>query len=664
MSFLRRTSHKSYRIAADRDEWVTPEQTLVDSVSTLSDVEMPVGAALWRLWIVGVVALSLIIIGGATRLAVFRHDALAQLAWRNRTVDVSVPPPRGIIMDRNGVPLVRNVPSFDLLVVSHQVRRNADGTFPDIAALSAVLNRNADELTLALADGMRDSAVFFLATDITRDQVLTLRSALPSGFSIITSTKRQYIDGPQFAHLIGYVGKVSSKDITSDQYYLPSDTIGRLGVESAYEDVLRGVHGQLVYESSGATTQDAPEPGKNLVLNLSRDVQQALYASVWDVLRDSGLSQAAAVVQDVHTGGVLGLVSFPTYDNNIFSGPLSQADADKLFNNQTHPLLNRIIAGTYNPGSTIKPFLGMSALQEHVMTPGQTVVNNCISLTVPNPNDPQRPYVFDNWRPDTGPFDLNRAIADSCNIYFFTVGGGSPPGAAPFSGLGVQRYEDYLKRGLADSILGIDLPGEGSGFIPTPEWKHEQFSLPWYQGDTYNISIGQGDLSVTPLWINTYVAAIANGGTLWRPQVATRVVDDQKNTLEVFAPQQIGSLPFSQDVIATMRTAMRYTVTEGTGKLLKDVPVAVAAKTGTAEVIKGSRINSLLTLYAPADDPQIAMTVLFEGSSSNQGYALHAAHTFLQWYFTPNRQSGTPVPTATASPLPTLAPTASASVGP
>jgi penicillin-binding protein 2 len=628
MAWRNRTSR--YGIDPDRgDEWVAPEETLVDAASHFADIEFPVGEAIWRIGTLLSTLGVLIIVGGAAWLSVVDHDFFAAASWRNRTVDVSVPPPRGIIMDRNGAPLVQNMPSFDLLAIGREIDRAADGTLPGILPLARALGRDPEDLTLQINDQLKNNAVFFVATDIPRDRVLSLTNNLPTGFSLITSTKRLYVDGEKFSQIIGYVGKVSKADMASDSYYLPSDTIGRLGIEASYEDILRGTHGQLVFDVSGVPEQQPASAGGNVVLTVDASIQTSLWNSVSSVLRETGLSQAAAVVQDPRSGAVLGLVSFPAYDNNDFSGQLSQEQADQLFNDRRRPLFDRVISGLYNPGSTIKPYIGMTALQEGLITPHQTVVNNCISLSVPNPNDPEHPYVYDNWRPDIGPFDLFRAVADSCNVYFMTIGGGHDS----FTGLGVNRITNYLKAGLADKRLGIDLPGEAAGFVPTPDWKLQTKGTPWYQGDTYNISLGQGDLSVTPLWLNTYVSAIANGGTIWQPQIASRVVDEQKQPITVFPQHQLGTLPFSTSVIRTMQTAMRQTVTGGTAKLFNDLPVSVAAKTGTAEIIKGARINSLVTAYAPADDPQVTITVLIEGSASNQGYALRAAHAFLQWYF-------------------------------
>ncbi len=631
---------RGYSINPDRDEWVAPEETLVDSGSALSTIEVPVSDGAFRVLSGFLVALFVILILSVAHLDVTRHEFLSLLSFRNRTVNVTVPPPRGIIMDRNGTPLVENVPSFDVLVIGRHVERDASGALRGITELSRTLERPVEELSLEIEDALRKNAVFFAATDVPRSQVLALSGSMPSGFSVITNTKRQYVDGRQFSQILGYVGKVSKQDMASDAYYLPSDTIGRLGVESSYEGVLRGSHGQMVFDATQQPTSQLATAGQNIVLSIDANVQKQLFNSLYKILQEAGLSEAAAVAQDPRDGSVLGMVSFPFYDNNIFSeGRLSQDNYRKLFESTDRPLFNRVISGKYNPGSTIKPFVGMTGLQEGIMKPQQVVTNQCVSISVPNPSNPDDPYVFKNWRPDTGAFDLNRAIADSCNIYFFTIGGGY----SGFSGLGADTLTQYLQKGLAESVLGIDIPGEERGFVPTPDWKYRTQKEPWYQGDTYNISIGQGDLLVTPLWINTYVGAIANGGTLWAPRVASRVVDAQRATLSLIEQKTIGKLPFSFSSISAMQTAMRHTVTEGTGKIFKDLPVSAAAKTGTAEVIKGKRINSLVTVYAPADNPQIVLTVLIEGSASNQGYALRAAHDFLKWYFDATRIVSTPV---------------------
>ena len=181
--------------------------------------------------------------------------------------------------------------------------------------------------------------------------------------------------------------------------------------------------------------------------------------------------------------------------------------------------------------------------------------------------------------------------------------------------------------------MGIDLPGEEAGFVPTPDWKLSNRGENWYLGDTYNVSIGQGDLLITPLWLNSYTSAIANGGTFYQPRIVDKIIDENKNVLETMNIQILGRLPFRSEFIDEIKNDMREAVVSGTAQLLNGLPVKAAAKTGTAEVVKGRSINSLFVSFAPLENPEIAITVLIEGSASNQGLAVRVANNVLKWYF-------------------------------
>ena len=195
----------------------------------------------------------------------------------------------------------------------------------------------------------------------------------------------------------------------------------------------------------------------------------------------------------------------------------------------------------------------------------------------------------------------------------------------------------YFKTSFVDKILGVDLPGEGHGFVPTPDWKKQTRGESWYQGDTYNISVGQGDLSVTPLWLNTYLSAVANGGIMYQPRVASRIVDNDKNTVQTFESKSLGKLPFNDKNLAIVKDDMRETILSGTATLLKDLPVTAGAKTGTTQVINNQQINSLFTVFAPFDHPEIAMTILVE-NPTEEGLAIRAANNILKWYFNPENK--------------------------
>jgi len=622
-------SKREYKISVDED-WVAPEETLLDSGSEYSNLETPISTDVFRLTFVGALILFAMVVALTFKIGIVDHDSFAKLALQNKSVNFIIPPPRGIIMDRFEKPLVKNLPSFDLLIISREVKENQSED--DLIKIAGILKIPAEEFKAFILNSSKENSIFFAATDLNKDQILAIKYLDYHGYYVVPNIKRFYIDGQQFSQITGYIGKVNKSDL-SDEYYYSTDMVGRLGTEAQYEEILRGKHGRIFFnkEKDENLNMD-PVQGKSLVLNIDYDLQKKLYNELYGVLASAGLSRGAAVIQNPQTGSVLAMASFPTFDNNIFVKGLSDSQFKNIFENKTKPLFNRVISGLYNPGSTIKPFMGMTALQEGIITPRDTI-NDCISLVIPNPFDKNSPYVFKNWRQDYGFFNLRRAIAQSCNIFFFTIGGGLPAGGGGISGLGADRIAKYLTAGLANVKLGIDLPGEENGFVPTPDWKLKTRGENWYQGDTYNISIGQGDLLVTPLWLNSYVSAIANGGTIYKPMVAQRIVDEKNNNSELFKEEVLTKLPFGDDVIKEMKSDMEETVISGTAGILKDLPVRSGAKTGTAEVVKGKSINSLFTAFAPFDHPEINITVLIEGSASNQGLAIRVAHNVLKWYF-------------------------------
>ncbi|OGN00571.1 MAG: hypothetical protein A3B91_01705 [Candidatus Yanofskybacteria bacterium RIFCSPHIGHO2_02_FULL_41_29] len=625
-------TNKTYRISINNDEWVTPEETFLDSGSEHSDIERPISGSIFRfflaLFAISAVTLAVFLF----KTAIIEHKIFSKLAFQNKSANFPLPPPRGMIIDRNGQSLVKNIAIFNLLAIARELKESEENLDSHIAKIAAILDQSEEFLNVFIQEQMKLNSTFFVQFDLTKEQALAVKYLNLPGFYVVPDTKREYISGQKISQIIGYTGKVSKEDL-EDDYYYTTDTVGRLGIESQYEKILRGDHGNIFFSRENAeyVTRDS-RPGNTIVLNVDRDLQIKFHDEIFAVLRESGLARAAGIIQDPRDGAILSLVSFPSFDNNIFSSTISEREYKNLFENKAKPLFNRVISGLYNPGSTIKPFIGMTALQEKVVSPEDTI-NDCISLTVPNPFDLANPYIFRNWRSEFGPFNLKRAIANSCNIYFFTVGGGHNN----VKGLGAEKIAEYLKLALADATLGVDLPGEVNGFIPTPEWKLKEKGEPWYLGDTYNISIGQGDLLLTPLWLNGYVSAIANDGIIYKPRVAQKIVKNDGETPELFNPEPVGSLPFSKEIIDEMKIAMRETVISGTAQILNDLPVKVGAKTGTAEVIKGQTINSLFTVFAPYDNPQISMTILIEGSALNQGLAIRAANSVLKWYFDNDR---------------------------
>lgn len=633
---------REYKISVSED-WVTPEETFLDSSSEYRDLEVPISNSIFRAAFFIASTLCAVVLAFVFNLSVRRYDYFAGVAFQNKSVTFSIPSPRGIIFDRLGRSLVANKPVFDLLVISKEAREAGAGG--DIDKVADILNKSRDEFRLFISDGINKNSMFFARFGLDKDQVLNIKTLNPKGFYVVSNTKRRYVDGSQFSQILGYVGKVSKNELGMDGYYSSIDVVGRLGAEAQYEKYLRGEHGRISFQYNGNSLSNRgevlrqevvfvdPVIGDSMVLNIDYDMQKRLFNELFNVLKDSNYSKAAAVVQNPQTGEVLAMASFPIYDNNLFIEGLADNQFKNLFENKSRPLFNRVISGLYNPGSTIKPFMGLMALEESIFSPTDTI-KDCVGLTIVNPYDPDDIYTFNNWRLEYGPFNLRRAIANSCNVYFFIAGGGY----GKIKGLGVEKITSYLKSAFADSILGIDLPGEKKGFVPTPDWKLAARGESWYQGDTYNISIGQGDLLVTPLWLNSYISAIANGGTLYKPFVAKQILDSNKNIIEVIKPEVLGRLNFKEEVISEVRNAMLETTVSGTAKVLGALPVKAGAKTGTAEVIKDRSINSIMTAFAPFDNPEVNVTVLIEGSAANEGLAIRATYGFLKWYFGRDQQ--------------------------
>lgn len=621
--------NKEYRISLESEDGITPEETLLDSGSQYSDIEKPIPGSIFRFFLIFFGVLTGILSFFIFKITIVDNEVFAKLAFQNKSANFPLPPPRGMITDKNGQILVKNIPVFNLLAITRELKEIGDNIDEKINEVAKAVGQDQKSFRELVRSQMKTDGSFFAQIDLTKEQALAIEYLNPRGFYIVPDTKREYIDGHKISQVIGYTGKVSKNDLLNSDYYFPTDTIGRLGIESKYEEDLRGTHGNIFFtkENNDYLIKE-PLPGNTIVLNLDHDLQVKLHDDIFEVLRESGLSRAAGIIQDPKTGSVLALVSFPDFDNNIFSSGVSETDYRRLFENKSKPLFNRIISGLYNPGSTIKPFMGMAAIQDGIITPSQTI-QDCVSITVPNPYNPENSNTFNNWRPEFGPFDLKKSIANSCNIYFFSVIGGHDR----IKGMGAEKITNYLKQAKADSTLGIDLGGEEKGFVPTPDWKIKEKGEQWYLGDTYNISIGQGDLLVTPLWLNSYISAVSNGGKIYKPRVAEKIINDEKNTLEEIRPEIIGSLPFSDTTINEVREAMRETVVSGTAQIFNQLTVKAAAKTGTAEVVKGKSINSLFTVFAPYDNPEISMTILIEGSASNQGLAIRAAFNTLKWYF-------------------------------
>jgi penicillin-binding protein 2 len=420
----------------------------------------------------------------------------------------------------------------------------------------------------------------------------------------VASFKRVYLDTPGLGHVVGYVSFPNAEEFETGRYH-PEEFLGRAGVERYYNEELLGERGKQVVEVNVQGQQisdhivDKAVPGRELKLSIDYRVQTKLYQFMDQIARERGFAGGAAAIMDIETGELLSLVSYPDYNPNILAKGQDSEMITRYFTDDHKYMLNRAIGGLYTPGSTFKPFVAIGALAEGIIDPLKKFVTNG-QLVVPNPYDDTQKTIFRDWR-DNGIVDMRRAIAVSCNVYFYIIGGGFDSQ----SGLGIAKIEEYARLFGLSSKTGVDLLGEEGGSIPNPEWKAANFDgEPWRLGDTYHTSIGQYGVQITPIQLVRAYAAIANNGKMLRPTIL------KINPSQAVVEKNISLDPSIWQVI---HEGMRQTVTEGSTKSLNTPGVEVAAKSGSAELgVSKANVNSWIAGYWPYGNPRYSFVVVME----------------------------------------------------
>ncbi|MBI2411059.1 MAG: penicillin-binding protein 2 [Candidatus Kerfeldbacteria bacterium] len=586
------------------------------------------------LWIIAL-CISIIIARVFFLQIVFGSD-YRRTAEGNRIQTHVVKALRGVIYDAKGELLVKNIPNFSLTInaqqalnIKKEAREQLANTLAHIAQLSPADIVNAFDQAKRSGQNvvLKDHIPY---TDALQDMIAIQQ--LPA-ISVEPFYSRQYLGGEPYAHLLGYTAKISETEYANlkDNGYLLTDEIGKSGVEKSYEQALRGKDGEQDIEVDFRGAQQsvvadvAPQSGDAVYLSIEPTLQRLLYEKIKTAVDEQHLPGGSAVAIDPRDGRVLALVSYPSYDNNTFAQGISQDAYDALQNDERHPLFHRSIAGQYPSGSTFKPIVAAAGLEEGVVTPQTTIVSTGgLQIDI---------YRFPDWKPGGhGVTDLNKAMAESVNTYFYLLGGGDNKTS---TGLGVERITAYARRfGLGEQV-GIDVPGEASGFLPTKQWKEEFKNEQWYIGDTYHYAIGQGDLLVTPLQVATYTAIIANGGTFYQPHVVEKLVSEADGSTRIIDPIISDPQVVSKPTIEAVRLAMREDVLSptGSGRTLQSLPVSSAGKTGTAQTYGDEPTHSWFTVFAPYETPEIALTVLVEKAGHGYGAAVPIAREVLQEYF-------------------------------
>lgn len=537
-------------------------------------------------------------------LQVIKSEYFKSLSDQNRTRTKIIPAPRGIIVDKNGKPLVANSSAFGVL------ENAASGKAQKIKRITN------DEALLLISEGKK------VENDIERD----------------------YLYKDAFAHVLGYTGQISQDEILQPEFkdYVISDYVGKIGLEKEYESILHGKNGKELFEvdargkSVRSLGREAPIDGKNLNSTLDLDVELAAHNAMKD------FNKGAVVVSDPRDGSILALYSKPSFDPNIFTHPDSYIPAGEyryreniLTDTDNQPLLDRSIGGTYPPGSTFKLITAVAALEKGVIR-ADTQIEDTGSLQVGT-------FSFGNWYflqygRKEGNLDIVGAIKRSNDIFFYKAA----------EGAGVESIASVAKTFGLGERFGIDLPGESRGSVPTPNWKKEVLAENWYLGDTYNFGIGQGYLLTTPLQVNMWTTVFANGGTLFKPHLLAR------------SPQVVKKDFVKGEYLDLVREGMRQSCDTGgvawplfgfkvqndnlkaDGKdyfedasgSAKMIRVNLACKTGTSQIGgKEDKPHSWITVFAPFYHPEIAVTVLVENGGEGSSIAGPVARDILKAYF-------------------------------
>ena len=583
-------------------------------------------------------------------LQVLRHEYFSELSQGNQIRIDPIPPNRGLILDRNGVPLALNRPAYQLEVVREQTP-DLRQTLEDLAGLD-LIERDEIERLLKTIKARRSFDSVPVKLQLSEEQLARFAVHRPDfpGVEIRPRMTRYYPQQGTGVHALGYVGAISEKD--QERIDLPNyagtTLIGKLGIERAYEDELHGDTGyqQLLVNAQGRRVEriglEAPElerrepvAGNDLVLSIDARLQQVIEAEL------AGL-RAAVVAIDPRNGDVLAFVSTPTFDPNGFARGLTYAEYSALENDVDKPLYDRALRGVYPPGSTIKPLVALAALEYGTMdAPDSRFCRGFFQL-------PGSSHRFRDWkRGGHGTVDMHDAIAQSCDVYFYQVA----------DAMGIDRLHDFLVRFGLGGKTGIDIGGERDGLVPSRDWKKTAFKRKdmqvWFPGETVIAGIGQGYMLTTPLQLAHATATIAARGKRYAPRLVQGIRDSKTGELRQLEarelpPVTLGNPEHWDAIIGGMVGVMNDA--RGTARRSQaGAPYRIAGKTGTAQVFSVGqserydeseieerlRDHALFVAFAPVEDPQLAVAVLVENGRSGSGTAAPIARKVFDAYLLP-----------------------------
>lgn len=566
------------------------------------------------------------------------HQRNAENNFIHRVV---LSPVRGLIKDRNGRILVHNRPSYNVYIIP---RFFTESSFDNLKRHLGLDDEQINYIDKKIIKAQGEKRFFSLLAvrDIGRDELAKLETNMHQmpGVRIVSETRRVYPHGPLAAHVLGYLNEVSGSEIERLKGYRPGDKIGRYGVERRWEFYLRGIPGMesFVVNARGQRKDEniqnkllgplskrleEARPGYHLVLTIDADVQKSAERALrW---HDSG----AAVVLEAKTGRVLAMASKPSFDPNMLSGRLTQEQARALYDNPYNPMLDKVLQGSYFPGSTYKVIPAIAALEERL-------VDTSEELFCKKYHEYGKRSAFRCTKMH-GPMNLYRAIVQSCNIYFYHMA----------ERVGMDRMARYARDFGLGTPSGLGLNSEQGGFIPTKAWYNKNMPGGFRIGHTLNSGVGQGNVTVTPLQLAVLFSTIANGGKLYLPQIVERIESTDGEVVQEFPPQIRRRVQVSQKTLGLIREALSGVVNNplGTAHEAQINDIEVAGKTGTAQVRKIGKArrggkewrrfmdHAWFAAYAPVGDPEIVVVVLVEHGGSAAKVAAPEAIKIIRHYF-------------------------------
>ncbi len=576
-----------------------------------------------------VIALCSVYVIYLFNLQVMRGNEFNVQAQKFALQAVKIPAARGEIFDRtNTLPLVTNEEAFSVEIIPAEISNaERDLIFARVASLTGIdIEDIRKKIPPKYYHLYQPIAVTASASYSIITQLAEHKEDYP-GVYWNSRPLRRYLDVGSLAHVLGYVGEISRDEykILFNKGYSENDMIGKDGIEKAYDSILKGKDGRFLktVDVKGKdldvqqTEVETPKPGKRLVLTIDGSMQRLAEKAL-------GNRMGSVIVLKPTNGEILAMVSYPWYDPNIFSSTRAGNEYAKLLADPNNPLINRAIQSSYPPASTFKTVLTTAILEEKAFSPDARIT--CRGVLDYGNRD------WNCWvhSPGHGPLSLNAALAQSCDIYFWTVGRDN---------LGVENIASYAGDFGYGKRTGIDLPGENSGMVPTPKWKEQTYNERWTLGDTMNLSIGQGYMLSTPLQVADMIAMIVNDGVIYKPHLLKEIRDTETGALiQSVEREEIARSSISRTTFEKVRTALRGVITVGSAQVpVSTKAVQVAGKTGTAEIGLKDRWHSWFASYGPygaAPEDQIIVVTMIEASNPWEWWAPYAANVIFQGAFT------------------------------